>query len=134
MSFMLVTNKGEMRELLPRLKAATVPGRTNDGTKLMVTYKAFNPASARALQEAELAREEGWNLREYTGTLDRVFRNARGELCFTMLVLERTSGGGHHAYRSFNTMLGDLSQLVVMGVNQPNSQRAEVHAQPQKPD
>ncbi len=135
MSFIVATSLEEIRELLPRLKAATVPGQTNDGTRVMVGYKAFNSEpTTRQIHECALAREEGWDLTQYSGTLDRVFRNARGELCFTILCLERTNGDGrHHAYRSFNTVRGEIRQLVVLGQNQPNGHAVEEHIQPRKP-
>lgn len=118
MNFQVVTGREEIAALLPRLKAATVPGRSNDGARLMVTYKAFGEPTSRALHESSLAREEGWDMNTYTGTLDRVFRNSRGELVFCMLVLERTNGDDrHHAYRSFNAVLGDVQQVVVLGAN-----------------
>jgi|CXWL01.1.fsa_nt_gi hypothetical protein len=135
MSIMVLTSKEEILELLPRLKAASIAGHSNDGTKLAVTYHAFNAPTARALEESELAREEGWDLHEYTGTLDRIFFNARGERCMTVLCLERTNGDGrHHAYRSFNLQRGNLKQLVVLGVNQPNGQRITPRPDALKPE
>lgn len=134
MSFMVLTEKSEIKALLPRLKVASAPGQSNDGTRLMVHYRAMNhEPTRRQLYESELAREEGWDLNTYTGTLDRVWTSARGDMLFTMLVLERTNGDGrHHAYRSFNVERGELSQLVVLGQNHANAEH--VHAQPQKPD
>lgn len=131
MSFMVVSNKEEIRALLPRLKAASEPGRSNDGTRVLVNYKAFGEPAARARWESQIARDEGWDLRQYSGTLDRVFHNARGELCFTILCLERTNGDGrHHTYRSFNTVRGDIRQLVVLGAN---GSRHNGNGEPPKP-
>ena len=96
MNLQVVTGRREIQETLQRLKAATVPGRSNDGTRLMVVYEAYMKPTARAIEEASLAQEEGWDMQTYSGTLDRVFRNARGELVFTVLVLERTNGDGRH--------------------------------------
>ena len=134
MSIQVVTSKEEIRALLPTLKAATVAGRSNDGTRLTLSYKAFNPPTERQRMDAELAREEGLDMETYSGVLDRVFQNARGELCFTILCLERTNGDGrHHAYRSFNTVRGDLKQLVILGTSQPNVHTPTGHVDSQKP-
>lgn len=134
MSFMVLTDKSEIKALLPRLKTASAPGQSNDGTRLMVEYRAMNhEPTRRQLYESELAREEGWSLTTYTGTLDRVWNSALGDMLFTMLVLERTNGDGrHHAYRSFNVDRGELRQCVVLGENHASVEH--VHAQPQKPD
>ena len=121
MNFQVVTGQEEIATLLPQLKAATVPGQSNDGTRVMVHYKAANEPTARALHESALARDEGWDLTQYSGTLDRGFTNARGERCFTILCLERTNGDGrHHAYRTFNMVRGQVRQLVVLGTNNGN--------------
>lgn len=121
MNFQVVTGREEIAALLPRLKAATQAGQTHDGTRLMVSYKAFNEPSERALCESQIARDEGLDMQTYTGVLDRVFKNARGELCFCILCLERTNGDGrHHAYRTFNTIRGEVRQVVVLGTNHAN--------------
>lgn len=121
MSLMVVTDANEIRALLPQLKAATIPGRSHDGARLVVNYKAFNEPTERALRESQIARDEGLDLQTYSGILDRVFRNARGELCFTLFVLERTdSDGRHHLYRTMNTVKGEVLRLVVLGENRTN--------------
>lgn len=130
MNFRVVTGQEEIAALLPRLKAATVAGQTNDGTRVLVNYKAFGDPTARAQWENQIARDEGWDLQQYSGTLDRVFRNARGELCFTILCLERTNGDGrHHAFRTFNCVRGEVRQLVILGTN-GNGQHANGHHKP----
>ena len=113
----VVTGREEIEALLPRLKTATEPGRTHDGTRLLVGYKAFGRPTARSRFESQVARDEGLDLETYTGVLDRVFRNARGECCFTILCLERTNGDGRHAFRTFNIMRGEVRQVVVLGTN-----------------
>lgn len=115
MNVQVFTNTEDIKAALPRLRAASVPGRSNDGIRLVVTYTAYQEPTQRAIQEAQPAREEGLDLHVYSGVLDRVFRNSRGELVFTVFVLERVRGDGHsHAYRSFNVAKGDVHQLVVM--------------------
>lgn len=118
MNFQVVSGREEIEALLPRLKTATEPGRTHDGTRLMVNYKSFGRPSARSRFESQVARDEGLDMQTYTGLLDRVFRNARGECCFSILCLERTNGDGrHHAYRTFNIVRGEVRQVVVLGTN-----------------
>lgn len=121
MNFQVVSGREEIEALLPRLKTATQPGQTHDGTRLMVNYKSFGRPTERSRYESEIARDEGLDLQTYTGVLDRVFRNAKGEVCFTILCLERTNGDGrHHAYRSFNLVRGEVRQVVVLGTNTAN--------------
>lgn len=123
MTFQVVAGRERIEAVLPTLRAATVPGETNDGVRLVVDYKAFNEPTQRAVWEARVARDEGLSLQQYSGTLDRVFRNAQGELCFCMLVLERTTSEGRHAYRSFNTVRGEVRQLIVLDASLAGSRR-----------
>lgn len=133
MNFQVVTGREEIEALLPRLKTATVAGRTHDGARLMVSYRAFNEPTERALWESQIARDEGLDLQTYTGVLDRVFVNARGERCFTILCMERTNGDGrHHAYRTFNVVRGQVKQVVVLGTNHARGQNG--NGGPNKPE
>jgi hypothetical protein len=130
MSVQVFTNRDEIQAVLPGLKVATVPGSSNDGARLVVTYHAFNPPTARSLEESELARQEHLDQHQFSGSLDRVFRNAKSELCFCILCLERTNADGRHCYRTFNTVRGDVKQIVLLD-NDGNDHHDNGH--PNKP-
>lgn len=116
MNVQVIVGRQEIQAALKTLKTASEPGRTNDGVRVVVHYKAFRIPTSRAIEEAALAREEGWALDTYSGTLDRVFFNKAGDCCFSIRCLERTTADGrHHAFRTFNTEKGLVKQLVVLG-------------------
>lgn len=115
MNVQIISGRVEIEKALRTLKAASEPGRSADGVRLMVHYRAFRTPNGRALQEAAVAREEGWALDVFTGRLDRVFENKSGELCFTICCLERQSLDGRHCFRSFNLVRGNVRELVVLG-------------------
>jgi len=115
MNVQVIVGAQEIQTALQTLKAASEPGRSNDGVRVMVHYKAFRTPTPKALAEAALARDEGWALDTYSGTLDRVFTSRTGDLCFTIRALERVGGDGRHCFRTFNTVRGQVLELVVMG-------------------
>ena len=44
-----------IKKILPALKTATVPGKSNDGCLCLVYYKSYLPKTARQIQEAQAA-------------------------------------------------------------------------------
>jgi hypothetical protein len=115
MNVQVISGREEIQKALRTLKAASEPGRSSDGVRLMIHYRAFRAPNAKALQEAAVAREEGLAMDLFTGQLDRVFENKAGELCFSIRCLERQSTDGRHCFRTFNTVKGNVTELVILG-------------------
>lgn len=133
MNVRVIVGREDIRRALKELRAASEPGRSNDGVRLVVQYKAFGIPTPRALAEVALAKSEGWALDTFSGTLDRVFENKAGELCFSIRCLERQTFDGRHCFRTFNTAKGKVLQIVVLGngnghshdMNEPGAQEAQ---------
>lgn len=95
------------------LKQSSVPGKSLNGSELIIKYTAFRKPTERALREAQAAKEANLDLNTYSGKLDRIFTNKQGELIITLVVKERLSGGSY-AFRSFNLKKGELKELIVL--------------------
>jgi hypothetical protein len=96
-------------ETLLSLRASTKPGLAN-GERIKVRYFAFRPATSLAIDQAEVAKNQGMDMNTYTGILDRVWRTLEGHLCFTVLVDAnvRCDKYGRPVYRTFNVNKGRL--------------------------
>lgn len=90
------------------------------GTQVFLSYIAGRTNTAhRAVQERLRAEEEGINLRHYTGVLENLRVNKKGELNIVLWVNERDSVQADGSvtqgnYRAFNPNVGDLLSLEVI--------------------
>ena len=107
----------EIRKILPKLKTATVPGKTHDGAFIQMRYESTGKnVTAESKRQASAARKAGMDLRVFTGPLDRVFTTAglNPQLVVTMLCMERINDNRTYAYRSFNLSKGRVRFLKVL--------------------
>lgn len=89
------------------------------GSHVRVRYVAGAPAKDRAIDEAETAKERGLDLHVYTGSLEQVGLNKRGQFYFTLFAVDRdtvTPDGAKRrgAFRTFNPSKGELLALRVI--------------------
>lgn len=88
------------------------------GTLLFISYNAGRSAGVRAIEEAQIAIENGINLRHFTGTLESIKTTKRGEVVLTIFTTERSSQGssGHEsgAFRCFNPNLGTMRTMEII--------------------
>jgi hypothetical protein len=75
--------KADVMKILANVHPATVTtvGRVEDGTRVHVQYKAFRPAKAQAIAEAQRAKDLGLALDRFTEGLawgQRLASNIRG--------------------------------------------------------
>jgi hypothetical protein len=105
--------KKAVLDLLAKCKGATVPGKSEDGTRLHVEYHRIpgRKVTDRAKQEAERAKVLELPMDRFTGKLDRVWVSKAGETQVTVLVeLERDK-----KYRTFNVDQGEIHKFVILG-------------------
>ena len=104
-----------LKVLVENLKVSQVPGKTLDGAKVRVKYKAFNPADAGGVAAAKTAVEMGMDKDTYTGILDKRWVSVAGDLIITVLALERIDPvTGKYAFRSFNLNKGKVLDVQVL--------------------
>lgn len=84
------------------------------GAIIFLGYKAGLKPTAKAIQEATMAKEAGLNLQHYVGRFERLFVNKRGEQVLTLFVWDRGVPGSEGRYRSFNASVGMLRVLSVI--------------------
>jgi len=101
----------KIKSLLKSVRGASVPGKTNDGDRIHIRYKAFRPPTALAFEEAKEAENLELPLDAYTGKLDKIYTSKTGDMIIVMYVeLERD-----FKYRSFNVNKGEIKHLKVLG-------------------
>jgi len=99
-------------EILGGLVQATKPGKSNDGTRVHLHYKAMHEPSQSAMIEAKRSEDLGLSRDRYTGRVDRVWVSGNGDKMLTMLVeLERD-----HKFRTFNLSRGKVFNIVILGI------------------
>lgn len=93
------------------LRQASQPGKTEDGTRVHIHYKAFGTPTPEAVKAAQRSEELGLPRDRYTGRVSRIWKSGSGDLIVTVKVeLERD-----HMYRSFNVDKGEVVNIVVLG-------------------
>lgn len=98
---------------LANLRPATVPGRSNDGSRIHLHYRAIpgRKLTDQEIEEARRADELGLNRDRFTGRYDHAYISVTGDLVVVMLVeLERD-----HKFRSFNVDRGKVFRIVHFG-------------------
>ena len=103
----------EILEVLGKVKEASEPGKTEDGTRIHIRYekKKDSKVTERAKEEAKRASELGLPSNAYTGRVSRVWEAKDGSIMLNMFVeLERD-----HTYRSFNINKGKILHIAVLG-------------------
>jgi hypothetical protein len=87
-----------------------------EGATLFVSYLPGREPTARAVREAERARQEGLARRHFLGTLASQRITKKGEFVFTVLCDNRDDErrGTQDGYRTFNPSLGTLLAVEVI--------------------
>lgn len=80
---------------------------TPKGTRVFISYKAGNPPTEKAISEANIAKENGFCLRHFTGEFEKIDINKRNEVYLTIKTFER-SNGSEPCFRAFNPSLGKI--------------------------
>jgi len=103
----------EVMEALAECRTKESTG--TQGALIHISYSPFNEGTELSREQSQPARDMDLPLNHYTGRLDRVFTNAHGQLCFTVLVeLERSDSDGHPVYRTFNAVEGTVNHIHVV--------------------
>jgi hypothetical protein len=86
------------------------------GSLLFVSYSAGRVPTDRAYREGARAQRQGIARRHFTGELTSVWKNKKGEFCFTVKTPERDDErtGQQEAWRTFNPSIGELHSLEVL--------------------
>ena len=90
---------------------------TPDGATIFVSYNAGRPPTARAIREAQPAKDMGLNLRHFVGKLSSVWMTKKSQIVMTVLCDNRCNednGMRPPHYRTFNPSLGTMHLVKVI--------------------
>jgi len=112
----MYTQELSIKNVLLQARQSTAPGYAVNGSEVRVTLNfVMREPTAHAIKESAAARRSGFNLKTFTGYLDRLFFSSNGSFCFTILAKERVNlKEGRYCYRTFNVDSGQVASLQVL--------------------